>query len=97
VIAEFTMWRVHASAAAMPPQWRPGNDVTLPREAGKTWQRWRMTVTPSSVASALQRDRARLDCVNSHRDGRVCVRKTSLRAGRFATSLPGIALMADHA
>jgi hypothetical protein len=69
--------------------------VTLPREAGKTWLRWRTTVTPLSAVSALRRDQVCLDCVNSHRDGRT--RKASLRAGRFATSPPGIALMADHA
>jgi hypothetical protein len=71
----------------------------MPRETAKTWLRWRMTVTPSSAVSVLQRNQARLDCVNSHRDGRACVRKTSLhlRAGSFATSSPGIALMADHA
>jgi hypothetical protein len=96
MVVATNMWLLPANAeistrhshALTPSHSRPGNDVTLPREAVMTMA----TLAKGRDSGVLARLR------KTHRDGRVGVRKTTrLRAGRFSTSLPWIILMADHA
>jgi hypothetical protein len=73
--------------------------VTLPREAGKTRLR-RCMNRHTDVGLHRRRLAARSGYPGlreSHHDGRVRVRKAFSCADRFATSSPGIVLMADHA